>query len=76
MATQGQGALALLVIIPVVWVVWLWVYSILFLKMKHKSDPPFPPDDRLKTRHRDPLLPNILQLSRNGLLRKRRQLSG
>jgi hypothetical protein len=32
-------------------------------------------DDRVETHHSDPLLPNILQLSRNGLLRQRRQLS-
>lgn len=74
MAIQGQEAFAFLLIIPVVWVIWLWVHSAL-LSQKY-SNPLFPADDRLKTRHSGPLLPDILQLSRNVLLRGRSQLSG
>lgn len=72
MATQSQGALALLIVIPVVWVIWLWVC----LPYSRKKNLTHPTDDRLETRHSDPHLPNILQLSRNGLLRECRQLSG
>ena len=78
MGNQSDGQLLILLIIPVLWLLWLWVHSILPLvptSLRLLTLLTFV-DDRVKTNHRRTFIPNVLQLDRNDMLCSCGQFSG
>lgn len=63
-----------LLFVPLIWVLWLWVSFSPVTASMFVLTPST--DDRIKTNHRIPHLPNLLQLPRHGVFRKSSCLSG
>ena len=68
MTLESDGSLVFLLFIPLLWVLWLWVYRI-FLPSVIDFELTVPADDRLETCYYMSCLSSFLQLSGHVLFR-------
>jgi hypothetical protein len=61
MTLESDGSLVFLLFIPLLWVLWLWVYRV-FLPSVIDSELTVPADDRLETCYHMSCLSSFLQL--------------
>jgi hypothetical protein len=74
---SDAGQLVLILIVPVLWILWLWVHHYYSLKLTiFWLMTILNADDRLKAHNRFSFVSSVLQLSGNGVFCQRRKLSG